>query len=224
MADLRLRERERQECVGGADRARLLHERRRTGRINARGLELAAYLGDAEARAVTGAPPPVDPGLANATLQGSLGPWLEGLGKFGDEPRVRAALAAAGLALTCLQAASDDPRPGRALDTAQRLLSSGETSRDTRQPLVLAVESALQCMARLGAQRRQDHLRHAAHAAHCAGQATLALLGRQDAVAHWAEATVRSALKLCPEEGIRQVVCQALLPWALGDASAQDVA
>lgn len=88
VADERLRRLER-EAVDRAGRARLLVERVRLGRLAVERLRLAAWLGDPAAAAAAGSlgpplPPPPD----------ELRAWLRGLGRWGVDWPVRAALAA----------------------------------------------------------------------------------------------------------------------------------
>ncbi len=101
MPDSRLRSLERQAQTGDLDAAvAFLRERKRIGEIDQRRIELAAYCGHGAAYALQregwgGFPP----GWLRDSRSKTWVHFVEGLGRFGNETRIRAALAAARVAL-----------------------------------------------------------------------------------------------------------------------------
>lgn len=119
MADSRLRQLQRDAASGGdlEAEARFLLERVRVGKLPAERLELAAYLGDPAARLAVSVPGP-DP--TAPWTRDELAGWVVGLRRWGKVSCVRAAVAAARLALPVWERQfPQDDRPHRVLGVAE---------------------------------------------------------------------------------------------------------
>ncbi|MCO5172222.1 MAG: hypothetical protein M9894_38485 [Planctomycetes bacterium] len=116
MTDVRLRALEREATRGDLEAAaRLLRSQVRLGALDAPRLGLLAYAGDpAAALAHPGAPTPPDDPKA----------WVLGLEPWGAEACVRAAVAAARLALPQWEARRPDPRPRQAVAAVDAWLAA----------------------------------------------------------------------------------------------------
>ncbi len=95
----------------GTETAPQLQERVKRGKLKESRLLLAAYLGHEGAREVLGSRAPAAPV--------ELGPWLDGLLRWGEETRIRGLAAAARKALAVFETARPgDERPRRAVEAA----------------------------------------------------------------------------------------------------------
>jgi len=213
MTDSRRRELERRFRATGtdADAARLLVERVRAGGLPGERVRLAAFCGHGPARLALGdEAPPAAP---------ELGPWLLELEEFGKEALVRAALAAAEVALdhhpagrrsaaclACLETARawlrDPDGQHEAPPRSSRALGSGQGFFVTAP--VMATDAAHFAAAAATAARPAPHATEAVH------WACRALIQPADTEAYhgpvdaWAHATIRSAIEA------------ALVAWSLG--------
>ncbi len=189
MPDLRLRRLERQAAGGDAHAgAEVLRARLRQGALELGRLRLAAHLGDTRASAALGDPDQVP--------FESLELLLRRAAIFGQEPWVRASLAAAFVAVDVWEAPTPSAKRG-----AEGLLGAASTWVDS--PSAKQAKQVATLATRL------------------AGNAPfLKAIGRAvseegDASARWARRGIRDAATLAGEAPVREAITEALIAWAL---------
>lgn len=228
MSDERLRTLERAAASGGPDeRAALLRARVRAGTLSQERLELAAYVGDADARAALVAfedDPDVDGGHPTACipcrafdgrnyviLRGSewhclkhahehpdLALWVRGLSRWGSEVLVTAAVAAARQALPVWASQSGC----ELCASSHSHIVCGHATRARRA--VEAVEAWIACPCEQHWTERHEAYVDAGH------RAWLPAPG--DDRAH---ESVQHAARIAGEPAVRQAIRTALVQWAL---------
>lgn len=212
MADARLRALQRQAALGEPQaRVLLLRARLRAGELDWEGVELAAYLGDAEARSLSGQQPP-----AGASLR----EWVKGLPTL--EATSRAAIAAARAALGCWVSFSpEDARPTLGIAAAEawvrcpcreHALEAGTSVRDCQAASFLA--------AAVAADKAYGPERDRAWAAEAAANAASEAAACAANTAWWApeQAALQASYALNDVRAVQDAIRSELLPWALGRA------
>jgi hypothetical protein len=189
MPDLRLRRLERQASDGDVNAgAEVLRARLRQGTLELGHLQLAAHLGDPRACAALGDREPVP--FASLEL------LLRRATIFGQEPWVRASLAAATVAADVWEA----PTPS-AQRSADGLLAAAYVWVESPNP------KQGKLVATLATRLASD-----AHFLKAIGRA---LSEDESASARWARRGIRDAATLAGEAPVREAITQALIAWAL---------
>lgn len=231
MSDSRLRELERQAAAGDVQaRARLLAERVRVGDLAPDRLQLAAYLGDPQARQALGEQAP-------AQVE-QLSTWSEGLEQWGRDTLIRAALAAARLGLGVWRARypADDHLP-RGLESVERWVADPTPDHAVQVHLAVEALSAMDGLLQGGGDPFQDHEDgidpeqvmlevNAASRASAAGRAVKAAVwcaawadrgAAKYSLVRWSyNAALEAAWALEDPGQVLEALRRELLPWSLG--------
>ena len=205
MADEELRRLERLAGAGDLEaEARLLLERLRIGDVSREGVELAAYLGHGAAGVVVPGVTPADP----EPLE-----WVSGLGRWGKEVAVRAAILAARAVLPRFEdVMTHEEGPRKAIRAAEEwLVHPCEAHRVAAR---LAMEAADDCAREASVEpAADDDTAFAAYAARDAARAAAAH-DLEHATHHACQAFDSAGAVEIPEDPA-VTVRQALVAWGL---------